>query len=206
MPIRSAVFFDGFNMYHSLLALNQPHLKWLDLWSVSKSLLGKDEELVAVTHCTAIRTDDVPRMLRHRAYLAALEGCGVVCIKGNFADENGECKSCGHTWTRPVEKQGDVNLAISIIDGAHEGLFDKCYLVTADSDQAATVRLFRDRFKNKDIISVAPPGRHHSKAILSYATGKCSIEPSKLQLHLFGKTTAGKDRLILRPSEYDPPA
>ena len=205
MPIRSAVFFDGFNMYHSLLELDRPHLKWLDLWSVSESLLSKDETLVGVTHCTAIRTDDVDRMLRHRAYLAALESRGVVCLKGNFADEYGDCHECGHRWSKPVEKQGDVNLAIAIIDGAHKDAFDKCYLVTADSDQAATARLFRERFDKKTIVSVAPPGRHHSKAILAHAHGKCGIEAGKLQLHLFAKTVKCGPKLVIRPASYDPP-
>ena len=76
MPIRVGAYFDGFNMYHALDALAKPHLKWLDLWSLSQSFLGADEELVRVVMCTAIRTDDIPKMLRHRAYLAALEAQG----------------------------------------------------------------------------------------------------------------------------------
>jgi hypothetical protein len=30
-PDRVVAFIDGFNLYHSILALRQPHLKWLDL-------------------------------------------------------------------------------------------------------------------------------------------------------------------------------
>lgn len=205
MPIRSAVFYDGFNMYHALDELGQPYLKWVDLWSLSQKLLSADEELVAVTHCTAVRTDDVPRMLRHRAYLAALEGVNVKCLRGHFSDEMGKCHDCGSQWKKPVEKQGDVNLAIAIIDGGHQDAFDNCYLVTADGDQLATIKLFRERFPDKKIISVSPPGRIHNKASRDSASNSAKITKEMVALSLFGHAAQGRDRLIKRPPEYDPP-
>lgn len=205
MPIRAAVYFDGFNMYHALKGLNRPYLKWVDLWALSEALIDKGETLVGVTHCTAIRTDDVPRMLRHRAYLAALESRNVVCLKGHFADEDGDCHRCGHEWSKPVEKQGDVNLGISVIDDAHRDVFDKCYLVTADGDQAATVSMFRARFPDKTIISVAPPGRIHNKKVRDIANGYKSLDAGMVSLCLFGATVQGREKLIQRPAEYRPP-
>jgi hypothetical protein len=206
MPIRVGVYFDGFNMYHALHALGKPRLKWLDLTSLSRSFLTGDETLERVVMCTAVRTDNVEKMLRHRAYIAALEAKGVECLKGHFADEDGDCRKCGHEWVRPVEKQGDLNVGLAVLDDAHRDLVDKCFLVSADGDQAATARFFRKRFaeRGKAIISVAPPGKHHSKIVRDSCDGHRSINAADLDLHLLPQTLQGKDRLILRPTAYDP--
>jgi hypothetical protein len=204
MPIRAAVYFDGFNMYHALNELQQPMLKWLDLWAVSERLKGKDEDLVRVVTCTAMVTDNTEKLLRHRAYIAALEGRGVECLKGHFAEDKRTCKSCGNEHVTRVEKQGDVNLALAVLDDAHRDIFDHCYLVTADGDQAATVRLVCNSFPGKKVFTVAPPGKQHNKLIVGLCHGHRVIPVADLQLCLFGATVQGKDKLIIRPSSYDP--
>lgn len=154
--------------------------------------------------CTALRTDDVGKMLRHRAYLDALEANGVECLRGHFAEEDGDCNKCGHEWVRPVEKQGDLNLGLSILDDAHRDVIDKAYLVTADGDQAATAKFFRDRFDGKKLISVAPPGKIHNKKLRDLCHGHKSISPSDLDLHLLPAMVQGKTKLIVRPVDYQP--
>lgn len=62
----------------------------------------------------------------------------------------------------------DVNVAINLISDAHLDVFDVAYLLSAVSDQAATAKLFKSRFPEKTLVSVAPPGRDYSKHILSY--------------------------------------
>jgi len=32
-------YIDGFNLYHAIDELAQPHLKWLNLWALSSHLL-----------------------------------------------------------------------------------------------------------------------------------------------------------------------
>lgn len=206
MAIRVGVYFDGFNMYHALDALGKPRLKWLDLWSLSESFLTGDETLERVVMCTAMRTDDVQKMLRHRAYVQALEARGVECLRGHFANEDGDCRRCQHTWVRPVEKQGDLNLGLAVLDDAHLDLIDKCFLVSADGDQAATGRFFTKRFgeAGKTIISVAPPGKHHSKVVRDSCNGHRAINAVDLDLHLLPRTIQGAEKLILRPTAYDP--
>lgn len=204
MPIRSAVYFDGFNMYHALDALQQPMLKWLDLWALSHRIIGEGDELVRVVTCTAVITDDVPKLLRHRAYISALEGKGVQCMKGHFAEDVRFCKRCGHEHRFRVEKQGDVNLALAILDDGHRDVFDHCYLVTADGDQAATARLLRARFDEKCIFTVAPPGKHHNKMLLNECHGHRKITVADLQLCMLGATVQGREKLIVRPAAYAP--
>lgn len=204
MPIRSAVYFDGFNMYHALDALQQPMLKWLNLWALSERILGKDETLARVITCTAVITDDTQKLLRHRAYLNALEAKGVECLRGHFAEDVRRCRKCGNEHKIRIEKQGDVNLALAIIDDAHRDIYDRCYLVTADGDQTATAALLKSRFPQKEIYSVAPPGKQHNRKLLSACDGHRNIPTPDLQLCLLEPQVQGKDRLILRPAAYEP--
>ena len=205
MTDRAAFYVDGFNVYHALDALQKPHLKWLD-WAALGQLIipSRSETLAKVVLCTALKSNDVQKQLRHRRYVSALESVGVDCLKGHFADDPRHCRSCGHRWAAPVEKQGDVNLAISIVDDAHRDLFDHCYLVTADGDQAATVRMLRNRFPQKRITSVVLPGQSHNKLILSFGVTPLALKESHLERSLFPKVMPGPNA-ILRPPEYDPP-
>jgi len=48
MPARTIVYIDGFNFYHAVDDLGEPHLKWVDLWALSEKLLRADQQLVGV--------------------------------------------------------------------------------------------------------------------------------------------------------------
>lgn len=205
MVIRAAFYVDGFNAYHALDGLKKPHLKWLD-WAALATLVipSKSESLVRTVMCTAVKTNDPQKQLRHRRYLAALESSGVECLRGHFADDPRSCRDCGSGWIAPVEKQGDVNLAISVIDDAHRDVFDHAYLVTADGDQAATARMLRSTFPGKRLTSVILPGQRHNKYILSYGAETMALNLNHLERSLFPKLIPGPNA-ILRPAEYDPP-
>ena len=205
MAIRAAFYIDGFNAYHTIADLNRPHLKRLD-WQALASILipSKSETLAKVCLCTAVKTNDVQKQLRHRAYLRALEHSGVACLRGHFSNEKRRCKSCGATWQAPVEKQGDINLALAVLSDAYEDAFDHCYLVTADSDQAAAARMLKAKFPQKILTTVVITGRSNSKEILSHADAKITININHLERALFPKLIAGP-QAILRPKEYDPP-
>lgn len=208
MPDRAAFYIDGFNLYHAIDDLAQPHLKWLDLWFLCQRLIDpRTETLTRVLWCTATITDDVPKMLRHRAYLKALESTGVIAVEGHFIREEYDCDHCQKSWWKRTEKEGDVNVAINLISDAHRDLYDVAYLLTADSDQAATAKMLRETFAPKRLISVAPPGRQHSKHILQYAHGSKAISIPDLESSVFlGKTVLrGGAYVCDRPDAYAPP-
>ncbi|ANP46258.1 NYN domain-containing protein [Candidatus Viadribacter manganicus] len=206
MTIRAAFYVDGFNVYHALKRLEQPHLKWLD-WHALGTLLipSRSETLEKVVICTAITTTNPGKQDRHRRYITALESKGVVCLRGHFADEERKCPDCSYTWEKPVEKQGDVNLALSVIDDAHRDNFDHCYLVTADGDQVATAKLLKQRFPAKRLTTLVITGHRHNHAILHVADAKITISENHLERCVFPKLVPGTPAVI-RPSEYDPPA
>jgi hypothetical protein len=208
MPDRAAFYIDGFNLYHAIADLDQPHLKWLNLWQLCGLLIPQQSQTLArVVWCTAVRTKDAAAMLRHRTLIRAMASTGVIHCEGHFTTEERKCLSCTNSWNAPVEKEGDVNLAISLIDDAYQNLFDHAYLVTADSDQVATAKLFLKRFPGKALTSVAPPGRSHSKEILALGLPKLTINVSQMERCLFPKNVVYDGAVVAtRDASYDPPA
>jgi hypothetical protein len=93
---RAALYVDGFNLYHAIDDLHQNHLKWLNLWALGQLLIPSlSQTLVKVVYCTAIRTDDAKKMMRHRGYFRALEALGVTCLKGHFRASDTQVESEG---------------------------------------------------------------------------------------------------------------
>jgi uncharacterized LabA/DUF88 family protein len=150
--MRAAFYIDGFNLYHPINDLNQPHLKWLNLWDLAQLLIPpQSETLVRVVFGTAIVTQDYNKIARHQQYMKALEIVGVVCLKGSKAFEPAKCRNCGSQWKEPKEKETDINLALSLFDDAYQDIFDHAYLLSSDSDQAATARMFKNTISSKEV-------------------------------------------------------
>lgn len=208
---RAAIYYDGFNLYHAVDAYKRPYLKWLDLKALGRALAPKDEVVKRVVWCSAFRPQSKSKMKRHDDYMQALKARGVVARMGHFVSALDGCNSCGHTWHLSIEKQGDVNLALSIAADAEDNLFDVCYLVTADGDHAATARYLKERFPKKKLVLVSPPGRFPNKHILLYADAHIEIEREHLEASLLPQAVRHKKKLLAppeiieRPQAYDPP-
>ncbi|WP_024578150.1 MULTISPECIES: NYN domain-containing protein [unclassified Afipia] len=204
--LRAAVYIDGFNLYHAIADLGAPHLKWVNLHALSQQIIRKNERLERVVWCTAVNTKNTQKMLRWREYKKAQESVGVVTMVGHFTEEPRRCHE-GHNYFHPTEKEGDVNLAISVISDGHLDVYDVAYVVSADSDQVATAKMLADRLPKKQFISVAPPGRSHSKEIISNSHGTRTIRREVIENCLFeGPTIIQNGELkAARPALYAPP-
>lgn len=208
---RAAFYYDGFNLYHAVDSYRRPYLKWLDLKALSRALTPKSEAVKRIVWCSAFRPAQKAKLKRHEDYRKALEGQGVICRMGHFVHSTDRCNACGHSWQLSVEKQGDVNLALSIAADAEDDLFDVCYLVTADGDHAATARYLKQRFPKKKLVLVTPPGRYHNPHIERLADACIEIELIHLEASLLPQMARYKGRFlrppekVARPEIYDPP-
>jgi hypothetical protein len=137
-----------------------------------------------------------------------LQNVGVKVVFGHYVHEDRDCRGCARQWKKPTEKEGDINVALSLMDAAHRDLFDSAYLVSSDSDQAATARIFAKRFPNKEFVSVAPPGRSHSKHILAHAARHKAITEEHMDLSVFPNVVPGVNgsKAVICPHEWRPPA
>lgn len=207
--IRAALFVDGFNLYHPLCQLGKNHLKWLDLWSLGE-LIARDRshELVSVTYCTAFQKDSPEQTGRHRKYINALKSVGVEVVLGHYImSESKPCFHCGSKSNYPTEKQTDINLALSVYADAMKNSFDWAYVLSADSDQAATANFMKRDFPDKKLVTVSPPNRPVSEKVLSAAAGKRRLNEEdiiKCRLPDYFKLPSGN--LVRCPIEYSLPS
>jgi hypothetical protein len=202
---RAALYVDGFNLYHAIAELDREFLKWLDLRQLARVIAPRSEVIRKVVWCTAFRPNGRGRLARHQAYHQALKARGVTCMVGHFVVYADGCNACGHSWTVATEKQSDVNLALAMLDDAHENRFDVCYLMTTDGDHAATARFLKERFPEKKLVLVAPPGRRQNPTLLDWADAQVTLEFDHLARALLPAVIKGPDGPILRPASYDPP-
>ncbi|ESQ83351.1 hypothetical protein AEAC466_13970 [Asticcacaulis sp. AC466] len=208
---RAAFYYDGFNLYHAVDAYKRPYLKWLNLKALGRAIAPPSEVVKRVVWCSAFSPTHRSKLKRHEDYMKALKGQGVICRMGHFVHAMDGCNACGHKWQVAVEKQGDVNLALSIAADAEDDLFDVCYLVTADGDHAATARYLKERFPKKTLVLVTPPGRYHNRQIERIADRCIDITPAHLEASLLPQMAKyktrflGKGEMVPRPELYDPP-
>ena len=103
---RVACYVDGFNLYHAIAELNEPHLNWLDIKALAQSLCRDGESIVKVAYFSAYATWLPGPYARHRQYVAALKSTGVECHIARFNEKTTYCRSCGSSW-KQLETAGN---------------------------------------------------------------------------------------------------
>jgi uncharacterized LabA/DUF88 family protein len=119
-----------------------------------------------------------------------------------------ECalKSCRHKWDSHREKETDINLALSLYADAARDIFDVAFLVTADTDQAATLKFLKQSCPQKRVIVVVPPGRTPSKHLRDLSSATINLTVDHLdQCALPALVEKAGARTVIRPFEYAPP-
>jgi len=209
--LRGAVYVDGFNLYHALAELKQPHLKWLNLRRLSEVIArGHATEIGEVVFCTAYFPGDTGKRARHRAYVDALRNVDVQTLIGHTTKEPMDCErekgGCGRKWDAPREKETDINVALAAFHGAMTNAYDVAFIVSADTDQVATFLHLRRYFPNKHLVSVVPPGRPVSAHLQSVAQKTFKLNTVHIDESVFPHLVT-RDGLpaIRRPPEYAPP-
>ena len=207
--MRGAVYVDGFNLYHAIDDLKKPYLKWLNLWRLSELIArGHAQTITKVVYGTAYFPGDHGKKVRHTFYVEALKLVDVEVKLGHVIKEPMKCpdKNCAYRWDANREKETDINIALSLFDDAYQDIFDVAFLVTADTDQVATLKFMKMRFPTKKVIVVWPPDRQPSKHLLDWTDGKVSLTEDHLDQCVLPDIVFKDDhKSIVRPYEYDPP-
>ncbi len=205
---RVVCYIDGFNLYHSIDNLSRPHLKWLNLWELSKTMLRNGEILKHVKYFSAFAKWLPNPYKRHRTYVAALEATGVTPIMSHFKQKWRTCKICKNTWKTHEEKETDVRVALTVMEDGYDDIYDRAIIVSGDSDLVPVIERARARFVDKTFYIAAPPGQFgSSRDIRGAAHGSFEIRPSRLKRCLFDQNVTNGDGEIIavRPQNYDLP-
>jgi len=180
--------------------MGQPHLKWANLWRLGEIFCKtNDLNLIKVVFCTAVPQDDLGKRDRHNAFNAAQIASGVTVIKGHHVFEPGSNKRS--------EKQSDINLALSLMMDAEDDVFDWAFVLSADSDQAATARFFSERHPSKALVGVAPPTKTVPAKVIPYCISHFVMTVDQLEQAVMPAFVPGTSRNLIRmPSAYAPPS
>lgn len=204
---RSSFFIDGFNFYHALRRLNEPHLKWVDLYALMRRQTSKSESVAAVYYFSAY-ADWLPGpRKRHEQYVNALQALGVTVVMGSFKKKDRYCSHCRSTTVGHEEKETDVNIALCMLNEAYKDSYDRAYVVSRDSDLKPAIAIVRNEFVRKEVFVVAPPHAGHSTDLLNVASGKRKISRDQIAQSLLPEFVldSGGNVVATRPIEYQPP-
>lgn len=202
--LRAALYIDGFNLYHPIVEKGWNHLKWCSLWKLGEIICEKGKQkLVKVTFCTAVpKIDfDAGKHDRHKIFNAAQIANGVDVILGHYVPEPTDA---GHQkWT---EKQTDINVALQLILDGLDDVYDVAFLLSADTDQVATARVFSERLSGngKRLIGVSPPGRKTPAGYGKYKIPGLQITEYMLERAVMPREVNGANGMIIRPDNYEP--
>jgi uncharacterized LabA/DUF88 family protein len=204
-----AVYVDGFNLYHGLVNLSKPHLKWLDLKSLAEKFVDLQSEIIEkVYYFSAVATFmDKDTILRHRTYIEALETLGVEFVGGNFKNKWLEYKNkhIQVKWKKHEEKETDVNISIYMVRDAINKSFDKFILITNDTDIVPAVKMARSENNILQFKLLTPPTlKTHDSLLAAIKPGKSSnLKIEHIQTSLLPeKIIKPNGKIISIPSQY----
>ena len=203
---RVMVYVDGLNMYYGLKQAELRRYYWLDLRRLAQSLLLNDQSLAGVRYFTA-RFDPDPgdpdQHIRQDTYLQALVTLDDLSIVyGKHLRKTRVCPHCNATILTYEEKMTDVNIAVALLNDAHDNLFDTAILVSADSDLASPIGEVRSRYTDKRIIVAFPPNRV-SNDLRTVASGSFRIRRNHLRRNQLPNPVVKPDGdIIAKPQRW----
>lgn len=204
MPDHNVIaYIDGFNLYYGLRRKGWRWAYWLNLQKLMQLFLDTGQELVHTKYFTSIISNPPDKHKRQATFLEALGTLPNFSIQfGHYMSDLVTCRKCGHMYNDHHEKKTDVNIATSMLVDAFEDRFNTAFLVTADSDLLAPIRVIKQLFPSKRVIALFPPGRS-SKELRRSASGYQHIGEDKLSKSLFPEEIEKPDGYVLtRPERW----
>ncbi len=163
---KTAVFIDGFNLYHALDYFeNGPdhqrfhRYKWLSLRKLSEQFVFGESTVEEVLYFTTLATWDAGKTARHRIFIRAQENEGVKVVYGEFKRKHKHCNRCQKDFWSFEEKQTDVNIALNLFQLAIQERYDRAIIISGDTDLIPAVKAVRSIFPGKQIGVIVPIGR-----------------------------------------------
>lgn len=196
-------YIDGFNLYFGLKDKGWKRYYWLNLLSLSRSLLKPGQNLLKVKYFTSRISLPPDKAKRQGEYIEALETLPNLKIYyGKFQKNDVTCTKCGHVMYKPNEKMTDVNIAVEMLADAFLDGFDVAILISADSDLTGPIKHIKKLFPQKQVIVAFPPSRF-SYELKIVADATFPIGRKKFVESLFADAVTKTDGHILnRPDRW----
>jgi uncharacterized LabA/DUF88 family protein len=150
--VNAICYVDGFNLFHGIKELQEPVLKWLDLWTLAQSLVTQSDVLTGVIYFTAVADWNPEKAARHRKYIAALRTRNVEIVQSRFQKVTRQCMKQSRNCPFQEEKETDVGLATRVLADVFNGKAEKAVVISADTDQAPLFRQIKLNRPNVKIV------------------------------------------------------
>jgi len=144
---RVAIFIDGSNLYHKLKELQVPNTTDFNYKGLCKKL-ARDREIISCRYYVgAIRAKEGDRKgqslrANQLKLFNNLTTQGFIVKKGNFLFSDG----------RYHEKGVDVKLAVDLLVGAYDNIWDAAIIISSDSDLNPAIKQVKYLKKNVEYI------------------------------------------------------
>lgn len=168
------VLVDGFNFYHRLKDYQYKHkecVKWLSYPRLLKQYFDNyndyEFEYIYFSALAEFRGDETVE--RHKTYIEALKKESMNIVLGQFKKKeiprckcNERCSGCTSIQDKTQlikheEKNTDVNIAITLVEKAIKKEYDKCYILSSDSDFNSAIKRAKEVYPEGIITLVPPP-------------------------------------------------
>ena len=172
--MRTAIYIDGFNFFYG--AVKNTNYKWLNPKQLCESILKPHHNIISIVYCTAKvkpKSTDPSVPIRQATYLKAIKSYipELTVIYGHFLETRLLCRPVNPKLGKLVEvirteeKGSDVNLAVHLVNDAHNNLFDCAIVVSNDSDLAEAMRIVKDECGK--VVGLFTPWRRRASKQLS---------------------------------------
>ncbi|ANH83089.1 hypothetical protein A8C56_20770 [Niabella ginsenosidivorans] len=176
---RIIAYIDGFNLYFGMKQNGNGTL-WLNPQQLVLSLLKSHQELISIKYFTSRIRNNPDKEDRQKTYLEALETLSNFKITyGHYQSHIETCRRCGHSYPYSNEKMTDVNIAVAMMEDAHNSLYDTAILITGDSDLVPPINSIHNIYPNKRVFVAFPPNRSNL-SVKNVAKGSLVIGRKKL--------------------------
>jgi len=156
---KGVLLIDGFNLYHSLD--NNPayhRYKWLDLKGLANAFVQKSEVITEIYYFTSLAKWNRAKVEKHKLLLNSYYDLGIKVIMGEFRNRPRTCPICRKQYNSKEEKRTDVNIAVTLLDLAHNNKFDCAFILSGDSDLIPAISYVKNNFRGKTIKVIVPIG------------------------------------------------
>ena len=185
---RVAAYIDGFNLYYGLRSKGWQRYYWVDLNLLVGKLLRPMQQLEVIRYFTTrveASSGDPNKPKRQNMYLEALETLSNLTIQhGHFLPKERTCPRCGFIIKSHEEKMTDVNIAVSMLTDAQDGVYDTAIVISGDSDLSTPIEEVLRRYPNKRVVVAFPPNRVSQQlrkvAAASFTIGRDAFRDSQL--------------------------
>ena len=119
---------------------------------------------------------------------------------GYFLPKERTCHRCGAALRTYEEKMTDVNIAVELLGGAQDDVFDTALVVSGDSDLYGPIEAVRRRYPHKRVVVAFPPDRASKKLRSgpSFTIGRDAFRDSQLP----DQVTNANGHVLSRPGNW----